>query len=94
MQFVGLLAFQPTIGSESNDNAVRIVNFGTSTNVVVNSTMFPHRNIRKCTWTLAGRKTHNQIYHILIDRRWHSSILDVGYVRGADCVTVTGGYRI
>jgi hypothetical protein len=35
-------------------------------NLVVKSTMFPHRNIRKCTWTPAGGKTHNQIYHILI----------------------------
>jgi len=94
MKFVGLLVFQPTIGSDSlyrdsNDNAVRIVNSGTSTNLVVKSTtcMFPHRNIRKCTWTLAGRKTHNKIYHILIDRRWHSNILDVRSVRGADCVT-------
>jgi hypothetical protein len=73
---------QPTIGSESlhrdsNDNAVRIVNFDTSKNLVVKSTMFPHRNSRKRTWTLAGGKTYNQIYHILIDRRWHSSVLDV-----------------
>jgi len=83
---------QPTIGSESlhrdsNDNAVRIVKFDASKNLVVKSTMFPHRNIRKCTWTLAGEKTHNQIYHILIDRRWHSSVLDVPSLRGFNCDT-------
>ena len=44
--------FKPTIGNESlhqdsNDNGVRIVNFGTSKNLVVKSTMFPHRNISK-----------------------------------------------
>ena len=48
--------FKPTIGNESlhqdsNDNGVRIVNFGISKNLVVKSTTFPHRNINKCTWT-------------------------------------------
>jgi exonuclease III len=48
--------FKPTIGQESlhqdsNDNGVRLVNFATSKNVVVKSTMFPHRNIHKHTWT-------------------------------------------
>jgi hypothetical protein len=66
--------FKPTIGKESlhqdsNDNGVRIVNFTTSKNLVVNSTMFPHRNIHKYTWTSPDGKTHNQIDHILIDSR-------------------------
>ena len=39
------------------------------------------------TWSSAGGKTHNQIYRILIDRRWLSSILDVRSVTGADCHT-------
>jgi len=42
--------FKPTIGQESlhqdsNDNGVRIVNFATSKNLVVKSTMLPHQNI-------------------------------------------------
>jgi hypothetical protein len=66
--------FKPTIGKESlhqdsNDNGVRIVNFATSKNLVVKSTMFPHRNIHKYTWTSLDGKNHNQIDHILIDRR-------------------------
>ena len=85
--------FRPTIGKESlhqdsNDNGVRLVNFGTSKNLVVKSTMFPHRNIHKYTWTSPDGKTNNQIDHILIDRRRHSSILDVRSYRGADFDTV------
>ena len=41
--------FKPTIGNESlhqdsNGNVFRIVNFATSRNLVVKSTMFPHRD--------------------------------------------------
>jgi hypothetical protein len=84
--------FKPTIGNESlhhdsNDNGVRVVNFATSKNLVVKSTMFPHRNIHKYTWTSPDGKTHNQIDHVLIDRRQHSSILSVLSFRGTDCDT-------
>jgi len=82
--------FKPTIGNESlhqdsNDNGVRLVNFATSKNLVVNSTMLPHRNIHKYIWTSPDGNTHNQIDHVLIDRRRQSSILDVRSFRGADC---------
>jgi len=49
--------------------------------------MFHHRNFHKYNWTSSDGKTYNQTDHILIDRRWHSSILDVRSFRGADCDT-------
>ena len=48
--------------------------------------MFLHQNIHEYTWTTPDGKTH-KIDHILTDRRWHSSILDVQSFRGADCDT-------
>jgi len=58
--------FKPTIGPEilhqvSNDNAVRLVNLATSKYLLVKSTMIPHRNIHKYTWTCPDGKIHKQI---------------------------------
>ena len=84
--------FKLTIGNESlyqdsNDNGVRIVNFVISKNLVVQSTMFPHWNIHKHTWTSPNGNTHNQIDHMFIDGRWHSCVFNVWSFRGADCDT-------
>jgi exonuclease III len=66
--------FKPTIGNEglheiSNDNRVRVVNFATSKNLVVTSTMVPHRKIHKYTWTSPEGNTHNQTDNVLTDRK-------------------------
>jgi hypothetical protein len=58
--------FKVTIGNESlyegsNDNSVKVVNFGISKNLVANSTMFPHQNIHKYIWTSPDGKTQNQM---------------------------------
>jgi len=84
--------FKPTIGNESlhqdsNDNGVRIVNFATSKHPVVKRTMFLHQNIHKYTWTSPEGKNHNQIDHILIEKRWQWSILDVQSFKKANCDT-------
>jgi hypothetical protein len=73
--------FKPTIGNESlykisNDNGIRILNIATSENLTAKSTMFPHHNIHEVVWTSPDGKTHNQIDHILIDRRGHSSVVN------------------
>jgi hypothetical protein len=66
--------FKPTIGNESSHETN---NDATSKNLVVKSTMFPHRSFHKYTLTSPDGQTHNQIDHFLIDRRQHSSLLDV-----------------
>jgi hypothetical protein len=48
--------YKSTIGNESlhensNDNGFRAVNFATSRNLTVKSSIFPHLNIHKDTWT-------------------------------------------
>jgi len=68
--------FKLTVGNESphqvsSDSGVRIVNFATSKNLVVKSTMFLHQNIHK--YTSRDGKNHNQIDNILTDRKWHSN---------------------
>ena len=58
--------FKLTTGNESlhqdnNDNGVRTVNFATSKNVVVKSTMFAHRDIHKYTWTSPDGRPANRL---------------------------------
>jgi hypothetical protein len=56
-------------------------------NLVVKGNMFPHRNIHHYTWTSPDVQTHNQIDHMLVDRRQHSSILVVPSFSRAGCNT-------
>ena len=44
--------------------------------------MFSQRNIHKYARTYPDGQTHSQINHILINSRWHSSILDVQSLSG------------
>jgi hypothetical protein len=53
----------------SNDSGVRLVNFAVSKSLRVKSTMFPHRNMHKYTWTPTDGKPHNETGHILVDRQ-------------------------
>jgi hypothetical protein len=81
---------KPIIGNESlheifNDIGIRVVKFATSKHLIVNSTTFPHPNIHKYLLTSPYGNIYNQIDHIPIDRRRHSSVLDVQSFRAADC---------
>jgi hypothetical protein len=49
--------------------------------------MFQHQTILMYTWTHSDWKIHKEIYYILIDRGWYSSILDGRVFRKANCDT-------
>jgi hypothetical protein len=74
--------FKPIIENESlhetsNDIMIRLVITATSKNLRINSTVFPHRDTFKYNWTSPDGKVNTQNDHILINRRRHSSVLDV-----------------
>jgi hypothetical protein len=59
--------YKPAVGNDSlheisHDNVVRVVNFATSKNLIVKSTMFPHRNVHKFTWTYDGKTIRLTIF--------------------------------
>ena len=74
-----------SLHQDDNDNGVRIVNFTTS-KTLIKSMNFLHQNIYKWTWTSPDGKTHDQIDHILTDRKWHSNIFERSF-RVSDCDT-------
>lgn len=52
--------FKPTIGLHSlheitNDNGMKLINLATSKGFTIISTVFPHKDIYKCTWKSLDR---------------------------------------
>ena len=67
-----------------NDNGERLADFCEENNLLIGGTLFQHKHIHKTTWTSPDRTTKNQIDHVIINRRWRSSLQDVRAYRGAD----------
>jgi hypothetical protein len=63
------------------------VNFATSKNLIAKSTKFPHHNIHKYIWMSPDGITHNQIDHVLVDKRRQSSKSDIRSLTGVNCDT-------
>ena len=77
--------WQRVIGQHGIDNnGLRLVEFCAENGMVVGGTLFQHKTIDKFTWTSPDGNTHNQIDHVLINRKWRKSLLDVRAFRGAD----------
>lgn len=67
-----------------NSNGECLVVFCLENNCIIGGTTFPHKDIHKLTWRSPDGLTTNQIDHILVNRKWHRSLLDVRVCRGAD----------
>jgi sorting nexin-29 len=72
---------------ESSDNELRLIGLANALNMVIGSTTFSHKNIHLNTWRSRDGKTANQIYHVLIDARHKSNMMDVRSYRGANTDT-------
>jgi hypothetical protein len=71
----------------SNDNGERLIDLATSKNMVISFIDLPHKCIHKRTWSVPDGATFNQINHILIDKHFATSILDVRSFHGANMDT-------
>ncbi|PVD31107.1 hypothetical protein C0Q70_10385 [Pomacea canaliculata] len=69
-----------------NENG-ELTDFCLFNDLVAGGTVFPHKTIHKTTWTLPDGHTENQIDHIIINRQFRRSLLDVRINRGADAAT-------
>jgi len=67
-----------------NNNGERLSTFCMENNLVISGTIFMHKDIHKTTWNSPDGHTKNQIDHVIINKRWRGSLLDVVARHGAD----------
>ena len=70
---------------ERSENGERYVELCASNNMVITSTMLPHKDIHKHTWVSPdNRTTKNQIDHGAVSGKFRRLMLDTHAFRGAD----------
>jgi len=67
-----------------NNNGERLCHLCEENLLVVGGTLFQHKTIHKLTWTSPDGRTSSQIDHIIINKKWRTSLQDVKARRGAD----------
>ena len=67
-----------------NENGKRLATFCGNSNLVIDGSLFKHRDIHKITWTSPNARDQNQIDHIIINGSYRSSLMDTRAMRGAD----------
>jgi hypothetical protein len=78
-----------SLHNKTRDNGMRLINFASSRNMVVGSTMFSHKDIHKRTWKSPDGNVFNQTDHILTDARHFSYLMDVRSCRGPTLILTT-----
>jgi len=73
--------YYPTIGKEAfhqecNENGKRLIHLAASRNMVIDTTLFSHKDIHKITWRSPDVHHFSQIAHLLIDSRHVSHLMD------------------
>jgi hypothetical protein len=69
------------------ENGERLINICLNNKLTIGGTIFQHRDIHKLMWKYPDGKTVNHIDHVMINKRWRSSLKDVRVVRGADMLS-------
>lgn len=64
-----------------------MVSFCALGNLAIASTMFPHENIHRYTWTSPNGQHHNQIDHMAVRSNFKRLLQDVRAYRDADCAS-------
>lgn len=67
-----------------NDNGERLADFCATEDLVIGGTLFPHKTAHKVTWRAPGGAYENQIDHLMISRRWRTTVQDCRVKRSAD----------
>ena len=70
-----------------NDNGDRLANFCALNNFLIGGSFFQHRRIHKATLFSPDLTTENQIDHVCINKKFRSSLQDVGTRRGGDAAS-------
>ena len=70
--------------SKMNENGKMLADFCFTNSLVIESTIFPHRQCHKATWVSFDKQTENQIDHVMVRQRYRSSLQDVRVRRGVD----------
>ena len=67
-----------------NENGEKLCEFCADNELLITGTLFPHKKIHKLTWASPDGRTINQIDHVLVNRKFRTSVRDTRVFRGAD----------